>query len=279
MKAKLVMVIIALLFAIGFGAGGAFGIYHLYSEVNGWWQARSWQPVAATVLATQLQESATDDGTTYKATALYRYEVNGHRYNSTRVCVSIGSDNLGNWQRNHYLQLEAARREGRTINVWVDPAQPERAVFDREIRWSMVALTVPFATVFPLVALGALWVLLKGLSAPARSYNDAPKLEPNPAEIKSDARSSARGLWLFATLWGLIAFPIALVAVPEQFGHSWTWFLVMLFPLVGIGLIWAAIVRSLRLSRHGEVLITLQPAQPRLGESLAIKAHFRVEPP
>jgi len=51
----------ALVFALGFGAGGYFGISQLATQLHGWWQARDWQPVPAKVLATELKESHSDD--------------------------------------------------------------------------------------------------------------------------------------------------------------------------------------------------------------------------
>jgi hypothetical protein len=81
-------------------------------------------------------------------------------------------------------------------------------------------------------------------------------------------------LWIFATLWGLIAFPLAFVMVPERFGRPWAWLAIMLFPIVGIGLIWAAATRTIRFVRHGEVTIVLSPSQPQLGESITVQLQF-----
>ncbi|MBC7982898.1 MAG: DUF3592 domain-containing protein [Candidatus Obscuribacterales bacterium] len=278
MKSKIAAAIFALLFAVGFGAGGAFGILSLAGHLNGWWQARSWQPVAAIVLKTELQESH-GDSTTYQVTVHYRYRVNERTYDGTRVGFSRGSDNIGTWQREHYQRLEAAKRAGQSIRVWVDPAQPEHSVIDREIRWGAVVFSIPFATLFPAVSLGALWVLFNVLRTPASESGASPKLANNANLIKSDARYGVRALWFFAAFWSLIAFPIAFLVVPQEFGRSWVWLLVMLFPLVGVGLIWAAATQTMRLRRNGQALLTLIPAQPHLGHSVAVRADFDRAPP
>jgi hypothetical protein len=273
MKSKVPGALFALAFALVFGAGGAFGIASLLGQLHGWWQARSWHTVPATVLTAELKESH-GDSTTYEATATYRYVVEGRAYEGTRVGFGHGSDNVGSWQQKQYARLNAARLERRTIDVWVDPADPARSVVDRSLRPGMVAFTVPFATLFPMVSLGALWMLIRILRAPAQETSAPAKPKPNERDIRSDARLSARARWLFATFWGLIAFPVAFVMVPELYGRSWMWLAVMIFPIVGLLLIWAAITQTIRLTRNGEITLRLNPAQPRLGESLTAQATF-----
>ncbi len=74
MKSKAGAALFALIFALGFGAGGAFGIGSLIGQLNGWWQARHWHAVPATVLTADLKTSQ-GDSTTYSGhrdVSLYR---------------------------------------------------------------------------------------------------------------------------------------------------------------------------------------------------------------
>jgi hypothetical protein len=269
MAKRIGIVVFALVFAIGFGAGGVFGIRNLSNQLDGWWQARSWQSTSATVLDTSLKVTSGED-TLYQVTARYRYLVDGASYEGNRVGFSRGSDSVGEWQRDHYDQLYAAMIQNRSIIVWFDPENPEHSVVDRNIRWNMLVFSIPFATLFPLISLGAIFVLFRTLTAKTTE----PGLDPNGPVIRSDAKQSVLTLWGFATFWGLIAFPLGFLIIPELFGKSLSWLVVAIFPLVGLGLIWAAITRTVRLFRNGSASIALTPLQPRVGEAVSVRAVF-----
>jgi hypothetical protein len=265
------------LFVLGFGAGGYFGISSLFGQLADWREMRSWHSTTAIVLEAALEESH-GDSTTFRTTARYRYVVDGREYSSTRVGISEGSDNVGSWQHDQHRELASAQRADRSITVWYDPANPARAIVDRTLRWQMIAFAIPFATLFPMVSVFAFWMLVKVVRAPA----DAPASrapEHNSGVIKADTRTELRALWFFATFWGLIAFPLGFILIPEMIGRSWAWLFVLIFPLVGVGLIWAALSRTVRLSRNGEVTLALSPSQPRLGESATVHATFDRTPP
>ena len=40
-------------------------------------------------------------------------------------------------------------------------SEPAAAMIDRRLRWGILLLLLPFATLFPLVSAGALWLLVK----------------------------------------------------------------------------------------------------------------------
>ncbi len=66
--------------------------------------------------------------------------------------------------------------------------------------------------------------------------------------------------------------------VPDLYGRSWMWLVVMMFPIVGLLLIWSAAAQTIRLMRTGEITIRLSPTQPRLGEDLTVHATFTKQP-
>jgi hypothetical protein len=274
MKSKVGSALFALVFALGFGAGGYFGISQLATQLCGWWQAREWQPVPATVLATELKESHSDDATTYQATARYRYTFQGRGFEGTRVGFTSGFDNVGTWQRDHYQQLVAAQRDNTPVTVWIDPSDPQRSVFDREIRGSLLAFSIPFATLFPLVSLAAFWMLLKILCTPASAAARTSSLADNPTSIKSAAWPEAGILWFVAAFWNLIAFPFAILAAPDVAARPWLLVFVLIFPGIGILILWTAIAKTVRILRNGNVRLALSPPQPRLGEPFAIHISF-----
>ena len=84
MKSKVIVILSAFIFAVAFGVVGWFGVASLAAQLQGWVKAQAWQQVPATVVEAELIKTQ-DEGTTYRATARYRYQVNGKTYESTRV--------------------------------------------------------------------------------------------------------------------------------------------------------------------------------------------------
>ncbi len=74
----------------------------------------------------------------------------------------------------------------------MNPANPARSIFNRDLRPAMIAFTVPFATLFPMVSIGAVWMLIRVLRTPAQETFASVKPAPNEREIRSDARTGAR---------------------------------------------------------------------------------------
>ena len=272
MKSKVIVILSAFIFAVAFGVVGWFGVASLAAQLQGWVKAQAWQQVPATVVEAELIKTQ-DEGTTYRATARYRYQVNGKTYESTRVGFGEGSDNLGTWQEDKYNHLALAKRSEEPINVWVDADNPMQAVIDRAIRWEAIALTIPFATLFPLVSFGALFVIFVMLRTPDDKFNAKPVLAKNKPEIKPNP-SRAAVFWVFGVFWNLIAFPLAFGLIPRAYGQSWTWIFIMLFPVVGVGLLIAAAGGTLKSLRSGRVFISLGPAQPHLGATINVIIRF-----
>lgn len=150
-----------LLFAAGFGAGGAVGIGGLAHHAFGWVTTRSWQPIMVEVVKAELHSSPSRKSTTYRVTAEYRYDVDGKEYIGKRVGYGDeASDNIGSWHEDHFAELDGARKSGERVLAWVDPKNPANAVIDRSLRWGMMLFLVPFAVLFSAVSLGALWGLV-----------------------------------------------------------------------------------------------------------------------
>lgn len=278
LKSKKTVVLVALMFAIPFGFFGLFSASNLAKNIGDWSRARNWQSVSANVIDTALVRSTGSRGTRY-VTASYRYRFLEKAYEGTRVGLNQGSDNIGTWHRDMYENLIEAKRAGRLIEVWVDPDNPEMSVVDRNIRWKLVAFSIPFVVLFPLISLGACWIIYRTLRAPIADHFDDNKLNRNALKIKSDSVFGLKVLWLSAIIWCLITFPIAFLLVWQRFGQSPVWIVAVVFALIGVWLIWTVALKTLRFRQYGDFSITLNPAQPYLGRSIAVHAKFSRSPP
>ena len=238
----------ALVFAVCFGAVGMFATWVMVSTVYEGWSAREWVRVKADVVAYGGGKIA------------YRYRVGERDFSGDKLGPGLISG--GEIDDALDARISSAQSEQKPITVFVNPDDPRQSVVDAEIPWQLVLFMTPFALAFGGVGLGALVVAVK-LALPGSQEKEA-KAKPQVAG------SGAGFLWLFAFFWNSLAFPIALIAVPEMIRDGeWLGLLVLIFPLVGLLLVWAAIASTWSAIKLGRAEFHLQNAEPRLGSVVA----------
>jgi len=252
--------LIAALFAIGFGWVGKIALGSLTGMLHTAWAARSWQPVPVEVLESRLRTSSDSDGATYAVQARYRYTWAGRSYESTRIGLDTdrGSDNIDGWHHAWAERLRAAREGGSPLTAWVDPLHPEHAVLDRQLRWRKLLFMLPFALLFPLVSIGACYAAWAGFkrSAPA----DGPVVTA-PRHVP---QHHVLARWLMAIFFCVMAAAVVgLVSAPTV--PAWVRLIGGLFVLAGVSLLWMAVSASRRAWIYRGAFASFQPAQPRAG--------------
>ncbi len=270
-RGRAVGLLISALFAIGFGWVGVGALGSLTTLLHNAWTVRSWQPVPVEVLESELRSSTDHEGsTTYAVQARYHYEWAGRSYESTRVGLAgAGSDNLDDWHHAWETRLRAAREGGPPLQAWIDPMRPERAVLDRELRWRQLLFLSPFAFLFPLVAIGALWAAWASLT-----HTDRPA-PPSTVPTPHKPRHNVIGLWLFAAVMSVMALPaIGMASAPGTPG--WVALIAGMFVLVGLTLVRAALKATRRAWTYRGAAAGFQPAQPRAGA--AFQAFWTLPP-
>ena len=260
-------------FAAGFGAGGFFvGLLPLYQTLSAAWEVRSWQSVPAQVLETQLDRRRDSEGSeTYAVRVRYRYQVGAQTYESQRVGLDAQghSDNVGDWHAQWHRRLQTAQSSGQALTAWVNPREPSQALLDPHIRWPMLLFRLPFALVFTAVGLAAAWFFFKALRGPSGQATPAADAAAGLQRMGRSVRQSAGMLWFFALFWCGLSFPIAALFWMQE-GPWFVKIFLLLFVLVGLGLIaWAG--QQTRLAwRHAHTALALRPATPRAGEPLEV---------
>ncbi|PKO29018.1 MAG: hypothetical protein CVU36_14755 [Betaproteobacteria bacterium HGW-Betaproteobacteria-9] len=282
--ARLGTLLFSAVFALAFGGGGLyFGVLPLARTVSAAWEVRSWQALPAEVLSSQLTSNQGSDSTTYAVQARYRYTAGGRTHESTRVGLdpAAGSDNIGDWHQQWHSRLSSARDRGQPVTVWVDPADPTRAVLDPRIRWAKTIFHLPFALVFTGVGLGALWVFWRALSGRGpgafdsggrvrTTTGDAAAQPTGSAVTRSSASRGQALLWFFALFWCGISFPMA--ALFWMTGSPW-WVkvFVSVFVVIGIGVLTLAWRQSVLAWRFAGTSVRFVPAGPQAGEFFEVE--------
>jgi hypothetical protein len=85
------------------------------------------------------------------------------------------------------------------------------------------------------------------------------------ARIKSDAGKGMAFFWGFAVVWNAVSIPASLALPRELAQDNYAALLILLFPAVGLFLIYKAIHRTLEYRRFGRVLFTMDPFPGAIG--------------
>ncbi len=115
--------------------GGLFALFGLVAGVFavknllGWWDAKDWESVPATVLAANLHISEGEDGPTYRAEGEYRYQWSTDTYQNDKISFSSGSDNIGSFHHDAYDKLKQHLESGEPIRAWVNPDDPTQSLY------------------------------------------------------------------------------------------------------------------------------------------------------
>lgn len=203
MKNKIGLLMFCLLFGLPFSAFGVLAIKSMADTLSSWWTARDWMAVSAHVLR---PEPAAVNG---EATLRYIYHFRGRRYESSRLGLTADND-IGNWQQAQRQRLAGALSEGKTVTVWVNPARPDHSVFNRDLHFGQLLFLLPFATLFPLVGLGACWGAWHTVRMTPSKEHGPPA---NQKRIRSSEGQGEGALALFALFWNLLTMPIAAFVV------------------------------------------------------------------
>ncbi len=239
MKAKVIAALFCLLFAIPLGAMGLAALYSIGAMVYDGRQAEDWVLVKADVTG-PTSYRYTFDGRTYEGSRL-----GALRFGGTTIVDDL-DDRLA-------AALAENRAAKRPITVFVNPDDPSQALVDRSIRWPLMIFLAPFALAFVGVGLG-------GIKLARRIFTEP----EGGVQPKAKGASGAGGLWFFALVWNAISFPMAALIVPEALADGeWGALFVLLFPLIGIAVLWAAVVTTVGQLRGGARTSSRKLNKPR----------------
>lgn len=267
MKEKLKGRWLMALFALPFASGGiAMLIFSVIPSLYEWHQMKNWPQVEAQLLDARLNS----DGDTYRAIARYGYRYQMLDYTSERVAIMGGSDNIGDFQQDLARQLELAHRMGQPVPAWVNPDDPGDAVLNRDLRWNLLGFKLIFALVFGGVGIGLMVFAFKAKVGPTDHPESSSKpwlaqQEWSNPEVVCNGKSGLWGIWGFALIWNLISLP-ATTAIPDEWAEGNKLILIaLIFPLVGMYLLYWAINSTLSWRRFGQLRLQLDPYPGSLG--------------
>jgi hypothetical protein len=255
MGKKLLSLFVSALFAVLFGMGGLWGgVLPLIDTTKKAYQVRHWQSTQASIDEVELlRKRGSKGGTTFAVKAQYSYTVLGQKFNGTAVGLSdsAASDNIGDWHQKWFNTLQEAKTNERSVPVWFNPTQPQQAMLDRNVRWSLVMFQLPFAILFTAVGLIAAIVfgfLLLDRPVPFASVlshakSNSGRISKNKqGQLAIEAPNLLFG-WLFTVFWCSLSFPFTAMVWMTK-GDWLAKGIVSLFAVIGVVLLYGVIKSS-----------------------------------
>ncbi len=268
-----------MLFALPFAGVGVFMAGWIVLTVVQYVQVIRWPEVPCTILEAELVTHSDSDGSTYEATARYTYQVDEKRYESTRVSLHSGADNIGSFQQEAHETLQRHQRDGRPFPGYYNPNEPSKSILFRDLRWGLLGLKTLFALVFGGAGFGILvGAIVSGRKTTHRKQQSAVhpsepwlwKEEWASGQIKSSTKTTMWVLLAIAIFWNLVSMPLLFVLPGEIFDKkNYLATIGLLFPLVGMILVASAAWAVLRWRKYGESLFEMATTPGVLGGSLA----------
>lgn len=226
-----------LLFGLFFLLGGLVaGYFSVLKPLGQTALAMAWQPVPAQM--SELQLKFNKDSAS-KVVGRYEYQYAGHTYQSERISFYAGYDNVGDYWEQLYRHLQRQQETGQ-VTAWVNPHQQDEAVLDRSVRVPMLVFGGVFMLLFGGIGAG---IMVWSWRADRRSEQEQRLLAGEhsalPAGIASNERHSGWLLYGIGATFILITSP-AWWALPDELGKGNHGILaVLIFPLIGAGLVLA----------------------------------------
>ncbi|MEK7415913.1 MAG: DUF3592 domain-containing protein [Planctomycetota bacterium] len=245
--------------------------------------AQSWVETTATIVTVELVRSNDEDTASVNCTYRYRAPSPGVseagaliEYTGTRVGFAGGSDNIGSWHEDTAARLAHAQRAGQSVPCWYNPHDPNQAVLDRAVRKGLLGFMAVFSGIFALVGGG---LIAFGLHQ--RRKQRAPVPEPSVVAhtplIHADG-GSVWVAWFFAVLWNAISWVAFIAALAEPDVPRPAFLVIGLFPLIGLFLLWGALLTSARRLRHGRPQLRLNGGTWTTGTRVAVSVLTRTAP-
>lgn len=266
------------LFGIPFFGVGVFMLWLTGNLLYDGASMKKWDAVQTYLSSANLQSNhSSDNGTTYKVQAKYQYQYQGQWYMGDRTSISGEmSDNLGDFQEDLGRRLERDYKNNTPITIYVDPENPSNSIIDRSIRWGVVAFYMVFAIVFGGVGSACIWGGVFNPSKKRRPGDPSTHaLDKSPWLAEKDWRtpvitSSAKvGMyvaWGFSIFWCAISSFLPFAIYEEVVEKDNTPALIgLIFPLIGLFLVYWAIKSTLQWKKIGPAPMTLDPFPGSIG--------------
>lgn len=218
-----------------FGGVGFGAFYVIYGTIRDGMRAEDWVGVRAKILHVDAGQVS------------YSYEWKGKKYAGDRAGTFIlgGNSDVDDWDDRMEAMIAAAQQEEKPITVFVNPDNPVESMVNREIRWKLLLIALPFGLGFGAGGLAGFFLIGREAFGFKQTGGRVPWLKARTREALTQ--------WVVALVWNGVSLPIALIAIPSLWAQG-EWFpiiLLAIFPLIGMLILWSALSSTVGALREG----------------------------
>ncbi len=224
------------------------------------YKAQDWPTTNGQLISSKVESQRSDDSTTYRIVAKYTYTVEGVTYTSDQVDFNNSSDSFKKDYETLNRTLKHNQEKNGYTRVYYDPKNPANAVLSVKLRTKYILFVSGFLFLFFSVGVGLVW---------AANYVGIDRFKDSTGIIRN---TPAGKFWLMLVISvvfiGLSAIPAMMYE--EQLQKQNYWFLLtLLFPLIGLSVVWNTLKILREWMRFGEITVRLDPYPGSVGGDVA----------
>lgn len=265
------------LFGIPFALVGIFLAYRVISTFYDAYNMSDWQQITAKIISTELKENRSNNSITYSVNVVYQYEISDKNYKGTRINISSGSES-GSYYPKLYQKLKRHKNSGESYTCFVNQESPENSILNKELRLKDLVIFPAVSLLFTGVGI-TLIIFGIFVARKTKICNELELQNPNLPWLHkpewADGKIKASNKTLFITsvfvalFWNLLSWPVAIMIIPEILKNKeYVGLFVLLFPIVGIGIIIWAILAFSRWKKFGESVFVMKSNPGLIGGAL-----------
>lgn len=237
--------------------------------VVGYSNSKHWVSVPATILRVELVSHRGSETTTYSINGFYRYQYNGDSFTSTDISLSKGSDNISNYWQELYSELKD-KQTNNTATAWINPTKPSQAVLDRTFRWESMIFGAIFLLLFTGIGGVVTWFSLR--QSPSREQQ---LILDKKSGISSNEKRSGLFFVGFGAVFFIFGSLMTALILPDALAEgNYAVLLILVFVLIGVGVIRHGIKQRSQYKRIGPTPLFLDPSPPCVAGEFG--AHFTI---
>lgn len=216
--------------------------------------AQHWQQAMCEITASNIASHSDSDGTTYSLEVTYNYRFDGRLFQGDR----LGFFDFSSSDYSHWRDLQQQYPRGSQHRCYVDPANPEEVVINRDLSAFELLLPFGFGGIFALVGLGGIVYALAamrrkplpGVAMTAQYWSPKHHATQDAAhgwrlEPKAGLKKQCAGIVALAVLWNAISWTLLIVFSDDMVAAI----MLSLFVLIGL-LLGGLAVKSLLALRN-----------------------------
>ncbi|HET8860842.1 hypothetical protein [Marivirga sp.] len=231
-------------------------------------EQQSFVQVEAELIETNLEWRLNDsDKYIYTLSAIYEYEFNDVQYSYKREETDVRDTTYHYMTKTNKEAILQEWKEEEAKAFYIDPSKPEKTQKLQDIGAAFWALLIGLPSLFVLVGGLIIVGIFKHKKIDYASIAEPWLFKTNwkNNHISCSTIASNRGMIIVTVFWNLFAFTLFGIMVNKYGIDSTQLLLIIIFPIVGLGLLLSTFSKIIDLTKNGTAYLELDPFPGSIG--------------